>query len=154
MALTKSDCLVLLNNLKQEGNSDTQLYIKKLLTNADIPIEVIKYINDNRQFDLTEFYKKIRQSYNHKKSKLYKEILRDKFDKQEDILKTLSSLALQILLYSSNVKNKQIFLRSARLDEIYRCLYNYTQTYDLIPCYKLISLIKADLLVCEKVYRE
>lgn len=145
MAITKSDCLILLTNLGNEGIG-TQKYISQLVRAKDPPIEVIKFINDNRNLDLTNFYIKLRKSYNNKKSNLYINIVKEN---QNDIITILNSLALQIILFSKTVKNVQIFYRQARLEEIYKCLLNYSQTYDLIPCLKLLNLIKADLCVCE-----
>ena len=60
--LTQKDCYLLLMNLQEEG-IDTQEQINLLTTSQDIPLQVIKFINDKRQLDLTNFYEHIRKSY-------------------------------------------------------------------------------------------
>ena len=72
--LTKKDCLMLLAEIesdepdKQKVNNLTLKAIK----NPNVDLEVLKYINSKRQLDVSKFYEKLRYSYNHKKSKLYK----------------------------------------------------------------------------------
>ena len=44
-----------------------------------------------------------------------------------------------------------MFLRSARFDEIAAVLYNYSKTYDIIPCIKLLRAVKADLKAFESM---
>ena len=68
--ITKNDCYLLLSELNEKG-VDTSSPIKDLMSSTSPSIDVIKFINDNRQLDLTAFYEKIRKSYNNKKSKLY-----------------------------------------------------------------------------------
>ena len=46
--ITRSDCYLLLSDLQDSG-IDTTKAISDLSTNRDIPISVIKFINDNRQ---------------------------------------------------------------------------------------------------------
>lgn len=150
MAISKQDCLLLLTELQDEGiNCSDALH--KLIKEEQPTIEILKFINDNRQLDVTAFYEKLRKSYNNKKSKLYINIVREDFKTPKDILTTLASLNLQILLYNKDVQESTIFLRHCRFEEINMCLYNYAKTYDLIPCQKLLHLIKADLKVLELV---
>ena len=66
--ITKNDCLILLNELNVRG-IDTSQQLLDILKQKTPSIEIIKFINDNRQLDLTEFYQKIRKSYNNKKTK-------------------------------------------------------------------------------------
>ena len=94
--ITKNDCYLLLAELDSMG-IDTSIPIKELSTNNFLPIGVIKFINDNRQLDLTAFYKKIRKSYNSKKSSLYINIMKE-IDQPQEVLTTLSSLLNQILI--------------------------------------------------------
>lgn len=148
MAITKNDCLLLLLELSEQG-IDCKEELLKAHKAPEVEIETLKFINDNRKLDVTAFYEKLRKSYNNKKSKLYINIVRDEIKDPKDILITLSSLCLQILLYSKNVDNSNLFLKHTRFDEITRCLNNYSKTYDLIPCQKLLYLIKADLKVLE-----
>lgn len=148
--ISRNDCLLLLTDIQNSG-VDVNSEINELLsTNTQIPISVLKFINEHRTLDLTEFYEKLRKSYNDKKSNLYKNIVSEIKD-PNDSLTTLASLNLQILLFSKKVKDKQMFLRHARLDDINKCLYNYSQTYDLTPCLRLLRLLKADLKALESI---
>lgn len=148
--ISRNDCLLLLTDIQNSG-VDVNNEINELLsTNTQIPMSVLKFINEHRTLDLTEFYEKLRKSYNDKKSNLYKNIVSEIKD-PNDSLTTLASLNLQILLFSKKVKDKQMFLRHARLDDINKCLYNYSQTYDLTPCLRLLRLLKADLKALESI---
>ena len=69
--ITKQDCLILLSEI---GATDK---IKELLAQPTPSVEIIKFINDNRQLDLTRFYEKLRKSYNQKHSKLYINIVKE-----------------------------------------------------------------------------
>lgn len=151
MAITKNDCLLLLSDLQNEG-IDCDNAIQELLK-SDTLVPVLKFINDNRQLEVTKFYEKLRWSYNHKKSKLYINIVKNEFTDPKDILITLSSLNLQILLYNKQVENSTVFLNHVRFNEITKCLYNYAKTKDIIPCQKLLEYIKADLKVLEYINR-
>lgn len=115
---------------------------------------VIKFINSHRPFEANKFYEKIRKSYNDKKSTLYRNIVKENLDDPNDVLTTLASLNLQILLYSKNVDDKQMFLRHMRFEEICAALLNYSKKYDLVPCIKLLQRIKADLKAFQYFNRE
>ena len=150
MAINKQDCLLLLSEIQDNGIECKDI-INEVLTEDTLSIQVLKFINDNRQLDVTSFYEKLRKSYNNKKSKLYINIVKGDFKDPKDIVTTLASLNLQILLYNKHVEDSNIFLKHCRFEEINMCLYNYSKTYDLIPCQKLLKLIKADLKVLELV---
>lgn len=149
--ITKNDCLILLKDLEDNG-IDTQDYVRKLYISNNL-IDAISFINKQRQLDLSSFYEKLRKNYNNKKSNLYINIVKSDEDgfNSENILTTLSSLLLQIMLYSKNVEDKEMFLRHSRADEITKVLSLYFQTYDLTRCIKLLQLVKADLKVLESV---
>lgn len=149
--ITKNDCLILLKDLEDNG-IDTQDYVRKLYISNNL-IDAISFINKQRQLDLSSFYEKLRKNYNSKKSNLYINIVKSDEDgfNSENILTTLSSLLLQIMLYSKNVEDKEMFLRHSRADEITKVLSLYFQTYDLTKCIKLLQLVKADLKVLESV---
>ena len=66
MALTKNDCLLLLGELERSG-IDTREVTNKLVSSRDLSLDVVKFINQHRQLDLTKFYEKLRKSYNNKK---------------------------------------------------------------------------------------
>lgn len=151
--IDKRDCFILLSELQEDGVENTEKYINELLASKQPSLEVIKFINDNRQFDANKFYEKIRKSYNSKKSKLYMNIVReDNFDADE-ILTTLASLNLQILLFSKNVEDKQMFLKHMRFNDICEVLLNYANNFDLVPCVQMLQVIKSDLKAFEYIYR-
>ena len=148
MAISKNDCLLLLTELNEKG-IDTSKQIKEVIKNNGPDLETLRFLNDQRQLDVTGFYEKLRRSYNNKKSILYINIVREKIDEPKELLTTLASLNLQILLYCKNLEDSNMFLKQSRFEEINKCLYNYARTYDLIPCQKLLKLIRADLMVLE-----
>lgn len=150
--ITKTDCILLLTELETKG-IDVKDNLQKAMSSPSIDINVLKFINDNRQMDLTAFYKYIRKSYNQKHSSLYKNIVTEELKDPNESLTTLSALLTQILLFSRKVENKQMFLRHARCNEITKILNNYFITYDLTNCLKLLKIIKADIKALESIYK-
>lgn len=148
--ITRNDCLLLLADLNENG-IDTTDVTKRLFYGNEVPIDVIKFINDNRQLDLSAFYEKLRKSYNNKKSNLYKNIVKEDIEEPTELLSTLASLQLQILLFSKKAEDKEMFLRHSRAREISLVLSNYFKTYDLTNCVKLLRLVKADLKALESI---
>lgn len=149
--VTKDDLMLLLTELQETGlNVDSQLF--KAATSSSIPLDVLKFINNERQLDVASFYELLRKNYNAKKSPLYKNIVREDIaSKPTEVLTTLASLNLQILLFAKKLEDDKMFLRHSRAEEITRVLNNYYKTYDLLPCVKLLRLIKADLCAFEFV---
>ena len=149
--ITKNDLILLLTDL-QENGVNVDKYLLSTVTSSNINIEALKFINDNRQIDLAKFYELLRKNYNNKKSPLYKNIVNEKINENPtDVLTTLAALNLQILLFAKKLDNSEMFLKHSRAEEITRVLNNYYKTYDLIPCFKLLKLIKADLKVLESI---
>ena len=146
-----NDCLALLLDLKTKG-INTNEQIKDLVTKGSVTLEALKFINDNRELDLSKFYEKLRKSYNNKKSNLYINIMKT-LDEPTQVITTLNSYALQVTLFSKQLEDKDIFFKCARLEDVYRCLLNYTRSYDLIPCIKILNLIKTDIKTLESIYR-
>lgn len=149
--ITRNDCIILLTDLESKG-IDVKEQLDKTLKSNEVSMSVIKFINDNRQLDLTEFYKHIRKSYNNKHSSLYINIVKEIEDTNE-VLTTLSALLTQILLFSKKSNDRQMFLKHARFNEITKALNIYSTTYDLTICLKLLRIIKVDLKACEQLYR-
>ena len=147
--ITRNDCLILLKDLEEAG-LDTTNSIRELISSREIPMSVIKFINDNRQLNLTDFYERLRKNYNNKKSNLYINIVKEIEDTNE-VITTLSALFLQIMLYSKNIENKQMFLKHARAEEINKVLAMYLKYQDLTNCIKLIKIIKADIKALESI---
>lgn len=153
MALSKKDCLILLNEMKEHTNIENEIneinnHILKTLKSEYLPIDTVRFINDKRPLEATDFYNSLRKNYNNKRSKLYINIVKEIEDPQE-VLTTLASLQLQILLYSKNVDNKSVFFSSVRADEISRVLNEYYKSYNILNAINLLRLIKSDCKVLE-----
>lgn len=151
--ITRNDCVLLLTEIQKQTGEPMGAYIRQIFNSPDVDINILKFINSKRQLDLTKFYEKLRKSYNNKKSSLYINIVKETEDPTE-VLTTLSSLNLQILLFAKNVEDKSMFFNHARSQEITAVLNNYFKTFDIQPCLKLLKLIKADLKVCEMIDKE
>lgn len=150
--ITKTDCLTLLFELKDKGiNVDKE--IKYLLVHSEPSLDIIKKLNDNMELSIRAFYEKLRKSYNNNKSKLYINIVKEIDLEPKEVLCTLGSLQLQILLFNKKL-NDPAFLRSARFEEITDCFKYYYKTGDIIPCQKLLGLFKADLKFLEETSNE
>lgn len=150
--ITKNDCYLILNDLENKG-IDTKEITKELINSQGIPLSVIKFINSNRELELSKFYEKIRKSYNQKKSSLYINIVKE-IEEPNEVLTTLSGMLTQILLFSRQVENKQMFLKHARAGDITRVLNLYFTNYDLTNCLKLIKIIKTDIKALESIRKE
>ena len=147
--ITKNDCILLLSDIQDKG-IDVTNQLNNLIKLSEPNLEIIKFINDNRQLDLTAFYEKIRKSYNDKKSQLYINIVKE-IEEPNEVLTTLSALLTQILLFAKNVDDKQMFLKHARANDIAKILSHYFTTYDLTNCIKLLRIIKIDLKAIESI---
>lgn len=147
--INRSDCLILLNELKEKG-VDTKDITLELFKTKEPSLEILKFINDNKTLDARLFYEKIRKSYNNHKSNLYINIVKGNLEPKE-VLTCLASLNLQILLYNKNVENSTMFLRHMRFDEIQKVMLNYFINGDIIPCQKLLNLFKLDLKALEEI---
>lgn len=145
--LKKNDILILLTELQNEGENVTP-FISELYKKPDISTHIIKFLNDKRQLDLVAFYEKLRKSYNAKRSDLYINIVKEDIE-LEDILTTLASYNLQALIFAKKLKDKDLFYRASRVEEVTRVLNNYYKTYDIDQCRTLLALIKADIKLFE-----
>jgi hypothetical protein len=125
--------------------------MKKLVTSKEIPLDVLKFILDNRGIEVANFYEMLRKKHNDKKSPLYHNIVKDITD-PEEIITTLACLLVQITLYGKKLQtNKEIFQREVRAEEITRVLNNFYATGTMDQCLALLRLIKTDLLVLEHI---
>lgn len=156
--IDKYSCLILLNDIKEKGiNVDKQIKLITTSKSNQIPLEVLKFINDSEPMELCKFYEKLRKSYNDKKSTLYKNLMKDDFSSStkdiSEIPIILNSYALQLTIYGRTAKDKVMLYKFGRLSEVYQCLLSYSTSYDLSKCIKLLQLIKADIKVLESTYR-
>lgn len=151
--ITKQDCLLLLSELQKTG-VDTSEYVRKTISSPTVDLQVLKFINDSRPLDIVDFYTKIRKSYNSKKSSLYKNIVKDLDETNiNEVLTTVASLQLQVLLFAKQVEDPEIFFKHARLEEIGLCLVDYAKNYSLINCIQLLRVVKADIKALESISR-
>jgi hypothetical protein len=146
--ITKKDCLTILVSLEDSGIAVDHI-IKKLASSKEVPIDVLKFIVENRGSEVANFYEMLRKKHNQKKSPLYYNIIKD-LDDPDEIITTLACLLVQITLYSRKLTtNREIFQREVRAEEISRVLNHYYSTGLLDQCLALIKLLKADMLVLE-----
>lgn len=145
------DVISLLYDLKEQQGVAIKDQLAQLKGTNEIPISVLKFINDNKPLDVTEFYKKVRNSYNNKHSKLYINIVKQN---PENTISTLTALLNQIVLFSEKVDDKAMFFKHVRAQEITEVLNKYFDSYDLTDCCKLLYLVKADLKAVEMLYRD
>ena len=150
--ISRNDLILLLTELEDQGENVSK-ELNTLMINSSIPSSVLKFINQRRHFDVANFYDLIRRNYNSKKSSLYINLVRESFNDPNEVLITLSALNLQIMLYAKKLDDNKMFLKHSRGEEIAYVLNHYYKTYDLIPCLKLIRLIKADLKSFEAINR-
>jgi hypothetical protein len=148
--ITKNDCLSILVRLEDAGVTNIDTYMRKLLVSREIPLEVLKFISDNRGLEISKFYEMIRKNHNKKKSPLYTNIVREQTE-VKDITLTLSCLLTQILLYGNKLAQPELFFKEARAAEITRVLNEYFQTGLSENCSNLLKIIKSDLLVLEYI---
>lgn len=142
--ITREDTIALLGELEDSG-VDIGKMMDVALKNSEANVGVIKFINSKRPFEANKFYEKIRKSYNNKKSTLYINIVNENLIDKDKVLTTLASLNLQILLFSKNVENQEMFLRHMRFQEICEALLKYSKDSDLLPCIMLLEKVKADI---------
>ena len=148
--IKKNDILLLLTELQDNGE-DVSKYISTLYKTKDIPIETIKFINNKREIDVASFYERLRSNYNHKKSDLYINIVKEDLNDLDEILTTLAAYNLQVLLFARKLDNKELFYKFSRVEEVTRVLNNYYKTYDIEKCRLILTLIKADLKLFEAI---
>lgn len=147
--LQKNDLIILLSEMESKGG-DVGTLLTKVVSSNEIPMDVLKFINDNRHLDVSSFYERIRKNYNNKKSDLYKNIVKDIDDPQE-VLTTISAFVLQVILYSKHVEDKAMFFKHVRLEEATRVLNTYSKTYDITSSLSLLRVLKADIKAFESI---
>lgn len=137
MVITRQDLL-------QLSADDTELLINVYKN----PENVLKELKNKNKLDIFNFYDKCRKSYNQKHSKVYINIVKEVEDPKK-VLTTLSALITQILLFSQNLTNKDIFLKHSRFQEILDAIMQYSNTNNLTICIQLLNSIKQDLKFLE-----
>lgn len=153
--ISKNDIILLLTDMQQNGGIDIAEDLSEVYRSPGVPFEILRKINEYRQLDVTRFYEKLRKSYNHKRSKLYINIVKadDNAIKDPQItLTTLSALLNQILQFDA--EDKEMFYSHSRADEIIKVLDVYFRTFSMEPAYKLLHLIRIDLKALEEIDRK
>lgn len=146
--LTKSDCLSILVKMEDSGINISN-NMKELLISKEIPTTVLEFIVKNKWIEAGNFYEMLRKKHNQKKSPLYLNILKD-LENEEQCITTLVCLLVQITLYSNKLeRDKELFLKEIRADEVAKVIHEFYSTGDSANCFKLLKLIKTDLLVLE-----
>ena len=147
--ITKNDCLSILVKMEDNGvNIDACM--RKLLASKEVPLDVLKFISQNRGIEVGNFYEMLRKKHNKDKSPLYANILKEVSDVNDAII-TLTCLMTQISLYGSKLDDAGNFYREVRADEIAGVLSGYFKTEDAEKCVALLKLIKSDILVLEYI---
>ena len=148
--LQNNDLVLLLTELEAEGDTEASKFIYNIVGQSTVSLDALKYINNHRHLDVVDFYEGLRKSYNNKKSKLYKNLLKDELS-VNDSLATLHSFALQLFLYSKKLEdsNKLMFYKHIRAEEITRVLNDYYKTYNISSIFKMMRLLRADLVAFE-----
>ena len=148
--LTNNDLTVLLMQLEKENVEGASAMLKRTLGKRGVDFEALSFINKVRPLEVTNFYEHIRKNYNNKRSDLYKNIVRGEWD-ADTALSTLHAFALQVFLFSKHIdeKNRTMFYKHARAEEVSRVLHDYYSTYDLDSALKMLSLLKADIVAFE-----
>lgn len=147
--ITLNDCLLMLANIKA-NNIDTSKMENEVLENG-VTKKVIKFIKENGDLDIYDFYEKLRKSYNDKKSKLYINIVKEDFTNVDNIPTTMASYVLQTLLFSKQAKDANLFLEQSRYTDCCDCLLEYGKNGDLIPCIRLLQIIKQEIKALEEI---
>lgn len=147
-----NDLILILTDMENSGDADAHDYLMKTITTSTISTNTLKYINDRRPLDVTQFYERMRKNYNNKKSPLYKNIVKD-IEDPEEAISTLSAFALNLFLYSKHVEdaNKILFFKHARAEEVTRVLNLFYKNHDVTSAIKLLRLLKADLKCFEQI---
>ena len=127
--ITKADCLSILVKLEKDRNINVDKYVKQVAISREVPLEVLKFIADNRGLEIGNFYEVLRKSHNKKKSPLYTNILKE-VETPEEIALTLSCLLTQILLYGKKLDNQVSFYKEARAEEITRAINSFFDNGD------------------------
>lgn len=147
--ITNDDCLLMLADIRASG-VDTSKIETELMTNGATR-KVVKFIKDNGDLDIYDFYRKIRKSYNDKRSKLYINIVKEDFTNIEEVPTTMASYILQTLLYARNAKSSNVFLEQSRYIECCESLSEYGKSGDLVPCIRLLQIIKREIKALEEL---
>lgn len=147
--LNKQECYKILLDLRSQGvNVNRQI---GLLAGAPtVPNEVIKFINENRALNVTEFYKVLRKKSNSTKNKLYKELVAET-QQPIDKVKALSSFITQGIIAGEKLDpmERENFFEALRLADCAQALMKYFTNSEIQPILETVLLIKNDIKILE-----
>jgi len=147
--LKKTDILLLLTDLSEKkGDAKAANYILDLYKQKDIPKEIIKYLKDNIDLDVINFYEHLRNSHNQKRSSLYKNIVKE-VTVTEEVLITLCSYILQVNIFARKVEDKERFFSNCLIQDTTDILSNYYKTYNIEACIDMLVRIRANIKLFE-----
>lgn len=147
--LSKQECYKILLDMRADG-VNVNKPISQLASASTVPPEVIKFINENRNLAITEFYRVLRKKSNSTKNKLYKEIVTE-VQQPMDKVKALSSFITQGVIAGEKLelKERENFFKALRLKECAKALMNYFENSDIQPLLEMVLLIKNDIKIFE-----
>ena len=147
--LSKQECYKILLDMRADG-VNVNKPISQLASAPTVPPEVIKFINENRNLAITEFYRVLRKKSNSTKNKLYKEIVTE-VQQPMDKVKALSSFITQGVIAGEKLelKERENFFKALRLNECAKVLMNYFENSDIQPLLEMVLLIKNDIKIFE-----
>lgn len=158
MFLTQ-DCLDFLTNKKNQATNSTEInylnkLIKALLLDNKLTEELLSYMIKEQGLEVRNFYEYLRKQYNNRRSKLYKNLVREDFLDQNVSEKVivLTSLLQQITLHCKHLDSKRAqdsFLKQSRADEILESLHSYFSAGNEEYINQVLKLIQIDLKVIE-----
>ena len=147
--LTRQDCYKMLLDIKAKGiNIEEQL--KEVVKSPTVPKNVIRFISENTDLKILQFYEVLRKQNNKKNSKLYINIMKGLEDPTE-LLITLSSLITRIFIFSKTLDNseKKMFFENVNLQKIINAQQSYLINYDISECVECLNAIKRDIKLLE-----
>ena len=149
--INKNDCMAILVKLEDRGLNINN-YMRKLILAKEPPIDVLRFIVENRGVEVNHFYEHLRKNHNEHKSPLYKNIVKE-IEDPTDVLTTLTCFLTQVTLYGNKLdeETRADFYREVRAEEVSRVLHQFFLDGTYTGCIALIKLIKADILVLEYV---
>lgn len=148
--INRFDCYEVLFSLKKQG-VDVERQLKLLSTSPSVPLEVIRFINEQRPLNVTSFYETLRKKNNQKASKLYKNIVVETHSNPLEVVKTASSLLTQIVIASEKLPKEEVssFYSQTRAKELTIALNEYFLNGDIQKVLDELKRIKEDIKILE-----
>ncbi len=149
MIIDRQECYTLLFDMQSKG-INIEEPLKKLVQSKDVHLDVIRFINNNRDLDITRFYNNLRKQNNTKKSRLYLQIMKEE-EKEEELIKTASSFITHSFIFSESLEEttRRKFFKSIRLETLVDSIKKYITEYNIQPIKDILKIIKIDIKILE-----